>query len=67
MGDFKTKVLEPVSSSPQSRHLKVPFGIIESVELVDDNHLNVRNCAGDMVLLQYDTSCLLEWMIKTPR
>ena len=32
----------------------MPFGIIESVELVDDNYLNVRNCAGDMVLLQYD-------------
>ena len=54
--NFKSKVLEPLSSSPQStpRHLKVPFGFIESVELVDDNYLNVRNHAGDMVLLQYD-------------
>ena len=53
--NFRSKVLEPISSSPQStpRHLKVPFGFIESVELVDENYLNVRNQAGDMVLLQY--------------
>ena len=45
--NFRSKGLEPISSSSQStpRHLKVPFGFIESVELVDENYLNVRNQA----------------------
>ena len=54
--NFKTKQLEPLSSSSQStpRHLKIPFGFLKTVECVDTNLLSVINSHGDTALLCFD-------------
>ena len=54
--NFKTKQLEPLSSSSQStpRHLKISFGFLKTVECVDTNLLSVINSRGDTALLCFD-------------
>jgi hypothetical protein len=54
--NFKSKDLEPLSSSPQTtpRDRKVSFGFLESVKFVDSKLWSVVNSRGNTALLQYD-------------
>jgi hypothetical protein len=54
--NFKTKELEPLSSSPHStpRHLKQSFGFIEFMEQVDSEILKIVNIKGEEIHLKFD-------------
>ena len=54
--NFKSKDLEPLSSSPQTtpRDLKVSFGFLESVKFVDPQLLSVVNSRKNTALFQFE-------------
>ena len=54
--NFKEKIVERISSSPQtiSREFKVPFGFIQSVRYENSNGLSITNNKGDIFDLYFD-------------
>ena len=50
------KVIEPMSASPNSKpkHLKVSFGPIQSVELIADNMIEIKNKDCESLILDFE-------------